>query len=385
MRRAFAFLVVFLLLVGLTGGLGYFQFIVKPAMIKGFISKAPRPAPTVAVTLAKSESWAAELPSIGTFQAVQGINVAPQVGGVVSAIHFDSGQDVAMGQLLLNIDDSVEEADLRSNVAALTNADLTLQRQQKLLQGGSTAKAQRDQAQAARDQAAAAVEKSRALIAQKALRAPFAGRLGIRSVDVGQYLSPGATIVTLQELDPIFVDFPIPEQNFSLLKIGQAVDVAVDAYPGETFHGKIAAIDARVSADTRTVQVRAVLPNKKLRLLPGMFANVKVLAGAPRQVTTLPRTAITYTLSGDSVFVARAASSAPGAARAATPSRQTFVVERRSVRIGDTRNDRVAVLSGVVPGDRVVSEGQIKLQPGAIVKIDNNAALPPASKPLPKE
>lgn len=385
MRRAFAFIIVLLLLAGLTGGLSYFQFVVKPAMIKGFIAKAPRPLATVAVVVAKSESWASRIPSIGTFTAVQGVNVAPEVGGVISAIHFRSGQDVVKGQLLLNIDDAVEQADLQSNLANLKNTNLTLERQRKLVQGGSVARSQLDLAQATRDQAAAAVLKSRSLIAQKALAAPFSGRLGLKTVSLGQYVSPGATIVTLQQLDPIYVDFPVPEQSFSLLKVGESVHVGVDAYPARTFTGKVASIDALVSSDTRSVMVRAELPNKQKILRPGMFANVSVFAGAPLQVTTLPRTAVSYSLYGDSVFVVKPAPAAAGTAQAESPSDQTFAVERRTVSTGDTRQDRVAVLRGVSPGDRVISEGQIKLQPGARVKINNSAALPAALTPLPKE
>eukprot|EP01037_Dinobryon_pediforme_P029497 gene29497-33153_t len=208
MRRAFAFLVVLLLLAGFGGGLAYFQFLVKPEMIKGFIAKAAPPPTTVAVAEAKSSSWQPRVPAIGTFRAVQGIDVAPQVGGIVKAIHVDSGQDVAKDQVLVEIDDAVEQADLQANLATLKNADLSLERQRQLMQGGNTPKANFDAAQATRDQAAAAVDRSRSLISQKKLVAPFAGRLGLRKIDAGQYVSPGTSIVTLQQLDPIFVDFP---------------------------------------------------------------------------------------------------------------------------------------------------------------------------------
>lgn len=385
MRRAFAFLVVLLLLAGFGGGLAYFQFLVKPEMIKGFIAKAAPPPTTVAVAEAKSSSWQPRVPAIGTFRAVQGIDVAPQVGGIVKAIHFESGQDIAKDQVLVEIDDAVEQADLQANLATLKNADLSLDRQRQLVQGGNTPKANFDAAQATRDQAAAAVDRSRSLIAQKKLSAPFAGRLGLRKIDAGQYVSPGTSIVTLQQLDPIFVDFPLPEQNIASLSIGQPVEVVVDAFPGKTFAGKIASIDARVSPDTRNVTLRAEVRNPERRLLPGMFANVAVLAGKPRDYVTLPRTAVTYSLYGDSVFVVKPAEQPTGGAQAApAPQDQPLTVERRFVRPGDTREDQVAILEGVQPGERVVSEGQIKLQPGMRVRIDPNANVQPTG-PRPKE
>ena len=389
MKRAFFFILVLLLLVGLAGGLGYFQFLVKPAMIRGFIAAAPQPVQTVAVAEAKTENWVPRLPAIGTFRAIAGIDIAPEVSGVVTAIHFQSGQDVKKGDALVNIDDSVEQADLTANVAALKNDELNLQRQLDLAKTLSTAKSSVDQAQATRDSAAAAVQRSRALIAQKSLVAPFAGRIGLRVIDAGQYVSPGTAITTLQQLDPIFVDFPVPEQNLGALKIDQQVDVAVDAYPGQSFSGTVASIDARVNPNTRNILVRAQLPNKDHRLRPGMFANVDVLSGAAQQVVTVPVTAVTYSLYGDSVYVVKPAPAQSGAAgeahAAGSQSDQPQIVDRRSVRVGDTRGDRVAITEGVAAGDQVVSEGQIKLLPNAKVKVDNSAGLPPAQTPRPKE
>ena len=386
MRRFLAFTFVFLLLAGLAGGLGYFQFIVKPAMIKGFISKAPQPVPTVAAIKADSETWLPRLPAIGTFRATRGIDIAPQISGVITGMHFESGQDIAKGTLLVQLDDSVEQADLSNNTATLKNADLALDRQRQLITGGSTARANLDTAQAQRDSAAAAVDRSKALIAQKALLAPFDGRLGLRKIDAGQYVSPGASIVTLQQLDPIFVDFPLPEQVLASLKIGQEIEVSVDGYPGKVFKGKIASIDARVSAETRNVLLRGEVDNKERQLLPGMFANVGVLAGKAEQVVTLPRTAVTFSLYGDSVFVAVPGQPPAGSAQAApTPGDQSFTVDRRVVKVGDTRAERVAILDGVKAGEIVISEGQIKLFPGSRIRIDDKGGLPPPPSPRPKE
>lgn len=376
MKRAFAFLVVLLVLGGLAGGLAYFQFRVKPEMIKGFISAAPKPLQAVAVAEAKTESWQVRLPAIGTFRAVQGIDVSPQVGGVVRAIRFDSGQDVDKGQVLAQIDDTVEQADLKSNLATLRNAELSLDRQKQLVSGGSTTTANVDAALSQRDSAAAAADRTRALIAQKALIAPFSGRLGLRKIDVGQYISPGTSIVTLQQVDPIDVDFPIPEQDIGKLKIGQAIEIAVDAYPGKTFEGKISSIDARVSAETRTILVRGQVANATRELRPGMFANVAVLVGSPVQLVTVPRTSVSYSLYGDSIFVVKPAPPPAGSAQAAPAAGdQELVVERRVVKAGDTRGDRIEIRDGVAAGDRVVTEGQLKLQPNARVRIDTKAGL----------
>ncbi len=273
------------------------------------------------------------VPAIGTFRAVQGVDVAPQVGGVVRAIQFESSQDVAKGAPLVEIDDSTEQADLKSNLAVLKNADVALERQRTLITGGNTPQANLDTALASRDQAAAAAERTRAIIAQKAVTAPFAGRLGIRRIDLGQYVSPGTSLVTLQQLDPIYVDFSLPEQNLAELKPGQTIEASVDAYPGTTFTGKIKFVDARVSADTRNVLLRGEIANPQRKLLPGMFANVNVLAGTPQDIVTLPRTSITYSLYGDSVYVLTPAPPKAGEAQAAG-SDQLYTTERRFVRAG---------------------------------------------------
>jgi membrane fusion protein, multidrug efflux system len=383
MKRAFLFLIVLLLFVGLAGGLGYFQYFVKPDMIRGFIAQAPQPVNAVAAARAESAKWTPLLPAIGTFRAVQGVEVAPQVGGVVREIKFESSQDVTKGMPLVQIDDSTEQADLKSNEAALRNAEISLQRQRQLITGGNTPQANLDAAWATREQAAAASERTRAIIAQKAVVAPFTGRLGIRRIDVGQYVSPGTMLVTLQQLDPIYVDFSLPEQNLADLKPGQTVETTVDAYPGTTFKGTIKFVDARVAADTRNVLVRGELANPQKKLLPGMFANVNVLAGAPKDVVTLPRTSISYSLYGDSVYVLTPAPQKAGEAQAAGTD-QLYTIERRFVRPGDVREDKVAILEGVKPGELIVSEGQIKLQPNARVRVDPNAGLQPQN-PRPRE
>ena len=370
MRRGIVFLITFLALVALTGGLAYFQFVMKPTIVKGFLAKAFAPKPTaVAVEAAKVETWPPQIDAIGTLRAYQGISIAPQAAGVVTAIHFDSGDEVKEGALLLNIDDSVEQADLANGLAQLRNADLTLDRAKLLIASGNTPQSTVDAALAARDSAAATVQKSRAVIAQKAIHAPFPGRLGLRNTDIGQFAAVGAALATLQRLDPIYVDFPAPEEALATVGIGAELTMTVDALPGQTFSGHVKAIDARVSADSRNVTLRAEVPNPNRKMLPGMFAKVTVTSGAPAPLTTLPRTAVVYSLYGDNVFVVKPDDSGAG-----------LVVERRFVRLGPTRGERIAIADGLKPGDRVVTAGQIKLFPNSPVTIDDGGALPPPAK-----
>ncbi|HET6377988.1 MAG TPA: efflux RND transporter periplasmic adaptor subunit [Methylocella sp.] len=384
MKRSIVFLSVLILMAVLTGGLWHFQFAVKPGMIKQLILQSAPPAPTVAAAQAVIETWIPRLPAIGTFRALQEIDIAPQIGGAIVAINVESGQDVEKGTPLFEIDNTVEQADLKNNLAILKNAELALQRQRELIQRASTAKANYDQAEAARDSAAAAVERVRAIIKQKTLTAPFAGRLGIRKLDLGQYVSPGTSLITLQQVDPIYVDFPIPENSLSALKPGQTIEIDVDAYPGEIFQGVIKTIDARIALESRNVWVRGKVENKKKQLWPGMFANVNVIAGEPQRVVTLPRTAVTYSLYGESVFVLHPEPPSTGGAQAApgAAALPLMRVERRAVRAGGVRGDRVAIVEGIAPGDMVVSEGQIKLQSGALVRADTAAQLvPPTVRP----
>ena len=383
MKRALRFSVLLLVAFGLAGlsvGLYRFHTVTKPVMIKGFITAMAPPSTSVGATTARQARWMPGLYAIGSARAHQGIDVASQLGGVVTAIHIGSGQDVAKGADLFDLDTSVEHADLKSAVATLTNADIALQRQKMLMSGGNTAKASLDSAQSSRDQASAAVERIQATITQKTLVAPFAGRLGIRKVDVGQYAAAGTSLITLQELDPIYVDFPIPEQSLNLLKEGEPVEVKVDSRPGQIFHGTIQIVDARIQAESRSVMVRATFPNADRQLLPGMYANVQVIAGAPRDVVIVPRTAVSFSLYGDSVFVLTPKADPPpagGSAQAAPAGPKVFIATRRFVRTGDTKDDQVAVVEGLKAGEIVVSEGQIKLQNGASVVVDPAAKLVP--------
>ncbi len=394
MKRAVVFILFLVLLAGLAGGLGYFQFVMKPEMIRGFITKQVPPPTTVTAEKAKAENWLSKVPAIGSFRAIQGIDVASQVGGLVRVLHVDSGQQVKAGDPLLELDDSVEQADLASNRALLKNADKALDRANKLSSRGNATQAAVDAALSARDSAAAAVDRSMAVIAQKQIKAPFGGRLGLRRVDVGQYVSPGLGLVTLQQLDPIDVDFPVPEQFVAVMRIGQDMEIRVDAFPNETFTGTVKSIDARINADTRNVLVRGELANADARLLPGMYAQVNVIVGSAVAFVTVPRTAVTYSLYGDTIFVVKPAANpgskepaAGGGAQAATPPAAepaALIAERRFVPVGETRGDRVAVLDGLSADEDVITSGQIKLQPNARVRVDNTNGLK-APAELPKE
>ena len=385
-RRPVVFVVALALLAALTGGLAYFQFVIKPVMVKGFITAAFAPKPTtVTAEAARVEQWRPELTAIGTLRAIQGVAIAPQAAGDVTAIHFELGDDVEAGALLISVDDLVEQADLANGLAQLKNADSTLARQRTLVAQGNTPQSAVDTAIATRDLAAATVERTRAVIAQKAIKAPFAGRLGLRNVDLGQYVAVGTSLVTLQRLDPIYADFPVPEEALNSMATGQAVRMTVDAIPGRSFKGKIEAIDARVSAELRNVTARAVFANPDRKLLPGMFANLTVTTGEPAAVLTLPRTAIVYSLYGDDVFVVTAAPHArEQGGLSESGGSSGLIVERRVVRVGPARGERVAIEDGLRAGERVVTAGQIKLQAYSPVTLDETPALPaPSETPRP--
>ena len=383
-RRFFITSVVILLLLG---GLGYFQFVFKPQMIRTFLSQMKSPPVTVTAEPTRVERWIERLASIGTLIASQGVEVTSQVAGIVTEVLIDSGKEVPQGTKLVQLDTAVELADLDNAVAVQREAELAYERQADLMQKRVTSEANLDTARAKREVAGAAVKRIQAVIAQKAIASPFAGRLGIRKVEQGQYVSAGMALVSLQALDPIRADFPMPEQYVGKLAVGQPIELTVDAYPGQVFKGEIQSLDARVAQDTRTLLVRGLLPNPERKLLPGMFANVTVLVGDPRDVVTVPRTAVTYSLYGDSVYVVKpapagdAAPPAAGSAAAAAPSQPAapaLVVERRFVRTGQVRDDRVAVTFGLEAGENVVTTGQLKLNPGASVLIDNSQTPKPA-------
>ena len=369
------FIIALVIVAVFLGGLSYFQYVFKPKMIKEFLSQQVPPPATVTAEAARSDKWVERLPAIGTLIASEGVEVSSQVPGIVTDLYFESGQEVPKGKKLVQLDVSIELADLASAEATLREADIAFKRQTDLLQKNVTSEANVDTALAKRDTAAAAMNRIKAVIAQKSIMAPFAGRLGIRKVERGQYISPGLPMVTLQALDPIWVDFPMPEQNIGKLNTEQVVELTVDAFPGKIFKGSITSLDARVAQETRTLLVRGTVPNSDQALLPGMFANVAVLAGAPAEVVSVPRTAVTYSLYGDSVYVVNRADVPAAVAALPNAEAPVFAVERRFVTTGQVLEDRVAITSGLKAGEQVVTTGQIKLNPGASIRIDNTQPL----------
>lgn len=291
-RLLIAGIIIALFLVGVW----WFNLVFKPKMIADFVSKMAPPAVTVTAEPAKLESWTDRVHTVGTLIAIEGVEVATEVDGIVSNYYFDSGQDVEKGQRLLELDTSVEVADLKNQKALLQEAELNLTRQASLVKREVSSQATLESATSKRDSAVASVERIEALIAQKTIDAPFAGQLGLRRVEKGQYVSQGQALVWLQALDPIWIDFPVAEGDVAKFKVGAKVELTVDTYEGDVFEGEVEAFDARLSQDSRTLMVRGKLKNPDRRLLPGMFAQVEVLAGAPKDLVTVPRTALTYSL-----------------------------------------------------------------------------------------
>jgi membrane fusion protein (multidrug efflux system) len=376
----FRFVVTGILAALFVGALAGWNLILKPYVIKTAISSQVRPPATVTSETAKTERWIEQLSSIGTLISSHGVDVTSQVAGIVTEVYAASGSDVEQGAPLVQLDVAVEDADLASAKAVLAEAEVAFKRQVDLIEKRVTSEANLDTARSKRDTAQAAVAKIEAVIAQKTIKAPVTGRLGIRKVERGQYVSPGMTLVTLQALDPIRADFPMPEQAIGKLRVGQQIEIAVDAYPGKLFKGTVESLDARVAQDTRTLLVRGSLPNPQRKLLPGMFANITVLVGDARPVVTVPRTAVTYSLYGDSLYVVKPldqpADAAAGRATAtAKDGARELVAERRFVKTGQARDDRVAITSGVAAGDEVVTTGQLKLNPGAAIRVDNGQPL----------
>lgn len=356
--------------------------------IRQLMASAPKPTPqTVSATIIRRAQWQPQLSSVGTMVAVRGVDVASEIAGLVRSVHFKSGQEVAAGQLLVQLNAEADIAQLRALQAAADLAASVLRRdqQQFAVQAISQAQIDSDEADLKSRQALAAQQA--ALVEKKTIRAPFAGKLGITTVNPGQYLNPGDKIVTLQTIDPIYVNFYIPQKQLSGLQVGQALNLSSDAYANTAFAGKVSAISSKVDPATRNVQVEATVANPKRQLLPGMFANVHVEAGDTRQYLTLPQTAITYNPYGSTVFVVQPARQARQTAKDGTPPPKAgeLVVQQVFVTTGETRGDQVAVLTGLAEGQQVVTSGQIKLKNGSPVVISNTVEPRNNPQPTPQE
>jgi len=369
-------MVIMLALTGLVLGAVFGFQAFKSVMIAKFMTTLSNPPQTVSTTTASSQEWRSQLEAVGSLRAVNGANLSGQVAGIVSAVHFESGADVKKGDLLLELQAEDDKAHLDALKATASLARITFERDSNLVKTNAVSQQTVDTDKGNLRNAEALVAQQQALVDYKSIAAPFSGRLGIRQVDLGQYLAAGTTIVTLQQLDPILVDFYLPQQALSQIKVGQDVMGKVDTYPNKTFVGKITAINSLVDTTTRNVQVRATMQNDENLLLPGMFATVDIDTSAPQKFVTLPQTAIAYNSYGNIVYLV----DDKGKDEKGQPklfARQTFVTT------GATRGDQVAVLTGVKDGDVVVTAGQIKLRNGAPVIVNNAIPVPNDPNPRP--
>lgn len=337
---------------------------------------APQPAISVDATHAEERPWQGRLPAIGTLKAFQGVDLTVEVGGTVRDVLFTSGEKVTLQQPLIQMDSDVEQASLATAEAELGLARVEFERGRSLVNRQSISKSEFDRLASELQKANASVAQLKAMLAKKRILAPFSGTIGIRQVDVGDYLSSGTIIATLQDISTLFVDFFLPEQAVPKLAIGERVRFSVAAYPDEVFEGEIAAINPKVEDTTRNVQVRARLDNPGNKLLPGMFANLQVLLpGEPLHVV-VPETAITYTLYGNSVYVIGEKKGEDGQVVKDDKGQAQLTVERRVVETGERRDGVVVILKGLQAGEQVVTAGQLKLDNGAHVSIANAQAKP---------
>jgi len=364
-RPVLWFIIVGALLAVLVGGLVWFNYF-RGQMIKQFFANNKPPPVAVSAAEAKSEVVPNLLTAVGGLSAVHQVDVSADVNGRVTEIKFEPGTHVEAGTPLVQMFDAPEQGDLANYKAQSTVAQLSLDRAKQLASRQFGPQATVDTAQAAYDQALAGIAKTEALISQKLVRAPFAGDLGVRKVEVGQYLTAGTAIVSLTDLSELWANFTVTEKDSGNLKVGQPVRLKVDAYPGRTFDAKITTIEPQISADTRNIRVQATISNPEKILKPGMFVTTTVVLPDKPAVVTVPETAVDYTLYGDSVFVITEKKEADG--------KTSLSAVRTFVQTGNRVEGRVEIVKGVKPGDKVVAVGQLKLQSGAAVSISTDPA-----------
>lgn len=332
------------------GVLGFVQF--KNAMIKDYFANMPVPVVAVTAQPAAAEEWRATVPAVGTLQAVNGVDISASMAGLVKEIAFQSGQQIRKGQILVRLDSDVEQSDLRSAQADSELARISANRQRALVRSDAVSQAALDKAEAELKVKEAKVAGIRALIDKKTVSAPFDGVLGVRRIDLGQYVQPGQAIVNLQDLSAMLADFTVSQKELGSVRVGETIAMTTDAWPGRVFEGEIQALEPRVDDKTGMIQVQGRFPNPDQALRPGMFAKIEVRRAAIAQVVTVPVSAVSYNLHGDSVFLVK-----------------DGTAERAFVQLGERREGRIAVLKGVAPGDVVVTSGQVKLESGTKVEI----------------
>jgi multidrug efflux system membrane fusion protein len=367
------FIVVGLLLAALVGGLVWFNHF-RDQMIKQFFASNKPPPINVSVAEATSEVVPNFLTAVGDLAAVHQVNVTSDVSGRITDIMFTAGSHVTAGTPLVQLYDAPDQGDLANFKAQATVAELQLDRAKQLAARQFGPQATVDQAQATYDQAMAGIAKTQAIISQKKVRAPFDGELGVRHVELGQFLSAGTQIVTLTDLSEVYANFTVTEKDSAQLKVGQVVRVKVDAYPGRNFEGKVTTVEPQISTDTRNIHVQATIANPDGILKPGMFATTTVVLPDKPPVITVPETAVDYTLYGDSVFLINEKTGDDG--------KTSLSAVRTFVQTGNRVGGRAEILKGLKPGDRVVAVGQLKLQSGAAVAISTDPLPPvPATPP----
>jgi membrane fusion protein (multidrug efflux system) len=369
-KRMILMLSVMAALIATLGFVKFRQFQAAAGQAAGF-----QPPPEAVTTIvAQQEKWPATLSAIGTTVAVQGVTVSADLPGTVDRIVFDSGQSVGKGDVLVQLDTRQEHAQLAAVEAERELAGLNFERMKGLLEERVIAKAEFDRAMADTKQTDAKVNEIRATIERKTIRAPFSGILGIRQVNLGQYLAAGDPIVPLQSLHPIYVNFGVPQQDAGQVRVGRHMKITADELAGVEFAGRVTAINAIVDEATRNIQVQATLANPDGKLRPGMFVQAEMILGSSRSVVALPASAISYAPFGDSVFVV---------ADLKGPNGEKYRgVHQRFVKLGGTRGDQIAVVSGVNAGDEVVTSGVFKLRNGTAVLVNNK--VKPANNPSPK-
>lgn len=362
MRTFRRFLIVIVILGLVLGGIFGYK-IYQYGQMQEQMSQ-PQPPVIVSATTATTESWISSIKAVGSVEAVNGIEVANEVAGVVQEIHFESGDTVSEGDRLVSLDSAIDEAAVRTRRAEAQLAAQEFERVENLLPRRAVSQSQYDEAKANYDAAQARVNEAEAQLSKKVIRAPFNGTLGLRLVDQGEYIGVGTSIVEINMLDPIYIDYSVSEQEISRIATGYDVAVTVAAVPEQTFTGKVSAINTSVNPETRTVRIRATLANRDNHLRPGMFATVMTRQPEQHDVITVPRTAVSYNTYGDYVFLI------------AENDQGELAVSRQSVTTGDVRGDRVAVLDGLEDGDQVVAKGLLRLRAGQRVEIQGEGEQP---------
>ena len=354
------------------------------AQTNKFFDNMPQPAATVSAAVARKQRWSDDTEAVGTFVAINGTDVTTEAGGVVRSIEFNAGEPVQAGAVLVRLNTANEQATLRSLEAAARLATVQSNRWNALARDQLVSKDEAQQRTTNAATAQAQVEAQRALIAQKVIRAPFSGVLGIRKVNLGQFISPGTAIVSLQQLDPIYLNFALPEQMAGKVLEGTTVRATVDALPGETFEGRITAVDPQVDASTRNFMAQATLQNPDRSLRPGSFARVGFAQGGERDVVVIPQTAVSFNPYGNAVFVISKVKRKQGETdmQGKPLTGDKFVVTQRFVKTGATRGDLVAVTDGLKPGEQVATSGLLKLRNDAEVTINNK--IQPTAEAAPK-